>query len=393
MFPVPVGIDAMSFYTSQYYLDLRNLALARNIDPDKFCNDLGQNRMSVVPPGEDVVTLAANAALALQDKVGDFSDVETLLFATESGVDCSKAAGVFVHQLLHLPARCRVVELKQACYGATAGLQLVLPMLRQNPHKKILLIASDIARYAMHSAAESSQGSGAVAMLLAADPRLLAIEPESGFYTKDCMDFWRPHYCEAALVDGRFSCELYLRLLEETWQQYTKLSGRNFKAHDYFCYHTPVPKLVESAHKRLVKINSGAKLNAQQLHDQLDAALCYSRETGNSYTASLYIGITSLLENTPCDLTDKRLGLYSYGSGCSGEFFSAKVMKNYQQMLFADRHRGILKNRKELTYQEYEEFYNFRLPQDGGSFMLPMFDTGKFKLCALESHKRIYAGI
>jgi hydroxymethylglutaryl-CoA synthase len=346
--------------------------------------------MSVVPPGEDVVTLAANAVLALQDKVGDFSDVDTLLFATESGADFSKASGIFVHQLLNLPARCRVVELKQACYAATAGLQLALPMLQQNPQKKILLLASDIARYEMNSAAESSQGSGAVAMLLSVNPRLLMIEPESGFYTKDCMDFWRPYYCDAALVDGRFSCDLYLHLLEETWRQYTKLSGRDFAAHDYFCYHTPVPKLVESAHKRLIKINGGAKLSAQQLSDQLNSSLCYNRETGNSYTASLYISIISLLENIASDLTDKRLGLYSYGSGCSGEFFSAKIMKNYQKMLFIDRHKKVLANRKELNYKEFEEFYNFKLPQDGSNFMVPLFNTGQFRLCAMEKHKRIY---
>lgn len=389
----PVGIDAMSFYTSRYYLELRDLALVRQIDPNKFCSDLGQSKMSVVPPGEDVVTLAANAVLALKDKIDDFSDVEMLLFATESGIDFSKAAGVFVHQLLNLPARCRVVELKQACYGATAGLQLALPMLRQNPKKKILLVASDIARYTMHSAAESSQGNGACAMLLSANPRLLAIEPESGFYTKDSMDFWRPHYCDAALVDGRFSCDLYLHLLEETWRQYTKLSRRDLEAHAYFCYHTPVPKLVESAHKRLIKINSGIKLNTQQLNEQLGNSLRYSRETGNSYTASLYIGIASLLENTTDDLADKRLGLYSYGSGCSGEFFSAKVIKDYKQMLFADHHKGMLERRKKLTYREYEEFYNFKLPQDGSNFVLPAFDTGKFKLHAVDEHKRIYERI
>ena len=32
--------------------------------------------------------------------------------------------------LLNLPARCRVVELKQACYSGTAAFQLALPFLR-----------------------------------------------------------------------------------------------------------------------------------------------------------------------------------------------------------------------------------------------------------------------
>ena len=64
------------------------------------------------------------------------NDIEMLLFATESGIDQSKAAGIYVHELLGLPARCRVVELKQACYSGTAALQLALPFLRENPRKK-----------------------------------------------------------------------------------------------------------------------------------------------------------------------------------------------------------------------------------------------------------------
>ena len=68
-------------------------------------------------------------------------DIDHLLFATESGLDFSKASGIYVHRLLGLPRRCRVVELKQACYSATAAIRMALPMLQENPEKKILVIA------------------------------------------------------------------------------------------------------------------------------------------------------------------------------------------------------------------------------------------------------------
>ena len=113
---IKVGIDTLAIYTSRYALDLATLANARGIDAEKYLTGLGQHVMSVPPPGEDIVTMAANAALqALRDV--DVNDIEMLLFATESGIDQSKAAGIYVHGLLGLPARCRVVELKQACYG------------------------------------------------------------------------------------------------------------------------------------------------------------------------------------------------------------------------------------------------------------------------------------
>ena len=36
---------------------------------------------------------------------------------------------------------------------------------------------------------------------------------------------------------------------------------------------------------------------------------------GNCYTASMYVGLASLLEQSDRDLTGKRIGLFSYGSG------------------------------------------------------------------------------
>ena len=161
-----VGIDAIRFYTSHYYLDLKTLAESRSVDVDKFYVGLGQHKMAVVAPDEDVVTMAADAGLRVLEAVPDINEIEMLLFATESSIDQSKAAGLFVHQLLGLPSRCRVIELKQACYSATAGLQLAFHFLRCHPDKKVWLIASDVARYGLKSVGESSQGGGAVAMEL-----------------------------------------------------------------------------------------------------------------------------------------------------------------------------------------------------------------------------------
>lgn len=386
------GIDALSFYTSNYYLDLQTLAAARNIAVDKFYNDLGQKKIAISPPGEDIVTLATNAAVNLFSSLQiDKRDIALLLFATESGADCSKAAGMYLHQFLSLPAHCRVVELKQACYSATAGLQLAMPFLRQNPDKKVLLIAADVARYELFSAAESSQGCGAVAMLLAANPRLLAIEEGSGVCAREVMDFWRPNYRDSALVDGALSCEAYLKMLKETWRDYRQISGRDFTQHDYFCYHTPVPKLVESAHRSLLKMNACKDVNGAMLEQQVSASLLYGREIGNIYTGSLYLSIASLLENSAADLGGKRLGLYSYGSGSVAEYFSAIVAHEYRSRLTTDLHRALLAQRAELSYRDYEDFYAFKLPQDGSNFVVsPQYKTGCCRLEKLEQHKRIY---
>lgn len=386
---VNVGIDTIAIYTSRYALELAVLANARGIDAGKYHTGLGQYIMSVPPPGEDIVTMGANAARqALRDV--DTNDIEMVLFATESGIDQSKAAGIYIHQLLGLPSRCRVVELKQACYAGTAGLQLVLPFLRENQNKKILLISSDIARYGLNTTGESSQGAGAVAMVLSANPRLLAIESDYGMVTENVMDFWRPNYSHEAFVDGKYSSKLYLTMLEKCWQQYHAISSRGFQDHTYFCYHTPVPRLVEKAHQHLLKITGYNGLTDEIAAQQIDAGLNYGRKLGNSYTAALYVSLASLFDNTPEDLAGKRIGLYSYGSGCVAEYFSGVVQPGYQETLNTAYHTALLDSRTLLSYDEYEKFYSFEYAQDGSEQDIPEFDTGMFRLTKMQNHKRIY---
>lgn len=385
-----VGIDTIAFYTSHYQLDLASLADVRGVDPDKFHIGLGQYKMAVPPPGEDIVTMAANAGLNAIAGV-DVNAIEMLLFATESGIDQSKAAGIYVHDLLGLPERCRVIELKQACYSATLALQLAMPFLLQNPTKKVLLIASDIARYGLGTSGESSQGCGAVAMVLSANPRIVAFEKEYGVVTENVMDFWRPNYADTAFVEGKYSSKLYLNMLEKSWQQYFALSNRQFSDHAYYCYHTPVPRLVEKAHQHLAKISGADKLSDDLLLQHVGKSLEYGRNIGNSYSASLYIGLTSLLDLATDDLSGKRLGFYSYGSGCVAEYFSGVVQEGYQSVLNTAQHKKMLADRVRLTYPEYEAFYTFKYPEDGSHCEVPNhYQTGQFKLTAVSEHKRIY---
>lgn len=379
-----IGIDQIGFYTPQYFLDLRTLAEARDVDPDKYVIGIGQSKMGIPPPDEDVVTMAANAAFPLKEK-GALEGVETLLFATESGIDQSKAAGMFVHGLLGLPERCRVVELKQACYSATAALRMAMGLVAMKPKSKVLVIASDVARYALGSPGESTQGAGAVAFTVSANPRLLTVDPEAGFYADDVMDFWRPNYLSEALVDGKYSTLVYIKALKTSWEQYAEESGRSLEDFSRFCYHIPFTRMAEKAHKKLARGISDEALEAV-----IGESLIYSREAGNCYAASLYVGLTSLLDNAEEDLSGKRIGLYSYGSGCVGEFFSGVVQPRYREALFTQEHQALLAGRTELTFQQYEDIYHYGIPTDGGEHAFPQYRTGPFRFAGIDAHKRVY---
>lgn len=385
------GIDKACFYSPAYYVELATLAEARGVERDKYLIGLGQKEMAVIPPDESIVTMAASAASQLLNQE-DKSKIRTLLLATESGVDQSKSAGIYVHRLLELPANTRVLELKQACYSGTGALQLALGYLRQHPDEKVLLITSDIARYGLNTPGESSQGGGAVAMLLSSNPRLMAIENGSGLFTEDIMDFWRPNYREEALVEGKVSCDQYLKALKECWQDYQTRTHRKFSDHQHFLYHIPFPRLAEKAHQKLSMVCGLPRPSSEATTEFLSSGLTYSRHIGNCYTGSLYLGLISLLENQSdlTDLSHQRIGFYSYGSGCVAEFFSGQIQPNYQQVLFKTYHQRLLANRTLLSIQQYESFYNYQLPKDGTVHHIPEHTQGEYRMSRLENHKQIY---
>jgi hydroxymethylglutaryl-CoA synthase len=383
-----VGIDEISFYTSNYFLDLRTLAEVQQIESDKYYTGIGQEKMSMAAPDEDVVTMAANAAQQVIDRVG-VDCISSLLFATETGVDQSKAAGVYVHRLLGLNSNCRVVELKQACYSATAAIQMACALVARQPEKKVLVIASDIARYDLGTSGEATQGCGAVAILISANPRLVEIDPEVGNHTEDVMDFWRPNYRSTAIVDGKYSTKIYLKSLKKAWENFVDASSVAFNDFSYFCYHLPFSRMAEKAHKHLAKVNK-AGLSLEQIEQQVEDTLHYNRIIGNSYTASMYIGLSSLLENCKQNLAGKKVGFFSYGSGCVSEFFSGTVVTGYEKCLHTLNHKQMLDARQEVSYDEYLKLCSYPDPKDGEHHDIPAVTTGRFRLAAISGHKREY---
>lgn len=382
-----VGIDLIHFATSDYFLGLDTFAAEKGTELEKYTVGIGQERMSIAPPDEDVVSLSAKAAGPILDQI-EKNQISAILFATETGVDQSKSAGVFLHGLLGLSKNCRVIELKHACYSGAAGLQMATAMVKANPKEKILVIAADIAKYDIDTSGEATQGCGAVAMLITTEPRIIEIEAGSGYYTDDVMDFWRPNHRTTALVDGKYSTKVYLNSLKNAWDHFTIQTERTFKDIDYFCYHIPFTKMAEKAHKSLVK-RVGAKLEQAQFEAQTLPSQIYNRIVGNSYSASLFVGFISLLDNVKDDIQGKRVSLFSYGSGCVAEFFTGIMQSDYKSVLMTSSHLDQIENRKPLSYQQYLDFYH-QTDMTQENIVFPVNNLGPYRLAGIEDYKRYY---
>jgi hydroxymethylglutaryl-CoA synthase len=166
-------------------------------------------------------------------------------------------------------------------------------------------------------------------------------------------------------------------------------TGAAFAEFEHFCYHLPFSRMGLKAHLHLARMEK-AGWSSARLQRQIEPSLAYNRLTGNAYTASLYLGLLSLLDQTSADLSGSRIGFFSYGSGCMGAFFGGTVIPGYQNHLGAESRRRMLEGREMLSYDVYESFYTHALPENGRAYRTPRHRTGDFRLAGVRDHQRMY---
>ncbi|HEL1734766.1 hydroxymethylglutaryl-CoA synthase [Streptococcus suis] len=380
-----IGIDKIGFAAPDYVLDLADLAQARNVDPNKFKIGLLQSEMAVAPITQDIISLGAKAAETILTEE-DKQTIDMVIVGTESSVDQSKAAAVTIHGLLGIQPFARSIEMKEACYGATAGLSLAKSHIAQFPESKVLVIASDIAKYGVASGGEPTQGAGAVAMLVTANPRILVLNNDNVCQTRDIYDFWRPNYDKYPRVDGKFSTEQYTDCLTTTFDYYQQKTGKTLNDFAAMCLHIPFSK---QGLKGLQAITQDAE-TLERLTERFQEAIVYNKVVGNIYTGSIFLSLLSLLENSRALETGDQILFYSYGSGAVCEIFSGQLVEGYRDHLQENRLKQ-LNQRTKLSVKEYEQvfFEEITLDETGSSLDLPE-DQTPFALIKVDNHKRIY---
>lgn len=382
-----IGIDKMSFFSPHQYIDMVDLANARNEEPDKYLIGIGETEQAVVPPTQDVVTMAANAADQLLT-AEERAEIDTIIFATESGIDNSKSAAVYVQRLLGLNEYARTIEMKQACYAGTYGLMQARDYVALHSGSKVLVMASDIARYGLHTPGEVTQGAGAVAMLVTENPRILELNRDNQFMSRDVMDFWRPVYAEEALVDGKYSAEVYREFFRDLWSRYKEKTGRSINDFKAYAFHLPFTKMGLKALRDILPEADEAK--QADLLNEFEASRVYNKRIGNLYTGSVYLSLYSLLANSEDLAAGDRLGIFSYGSGAEGEFYSAILQPNFRDGLIAGQMDALFEKREYLTIPAYEEVFMAGLHGSEDREFDISADPAKFVLAGLKDQQRQY---
>ena len=375
-----IGIENIGFYTPNAAIDLVELAKHTKQNPDKFTRGLGQLKMSVATPDQDVISMAANAAKQILTEDIIYK-IDLVLFATESAIDASKSAAVEVHNLLNLHKNCRCLEVKHACYGGTGAVYLARQHVCQNPQSKVLILMSDTAFYGFKTSGEPTQGCGAIALIVSAEPKICTFGTENVCLTKKCNDFFRPSFKQTPIWDGHMSIRAYLSMYNRAASEWRRKYGA---IPEVMCCHMPFARMLDKC------------VGEQKYSHEIKS---YASTIGNLYTASLYLGLLSLLNNCQDDLSCRTIGMFSYGSGSECELFSVKISSGYKDILNAKKAsiEAMIADRITVDYRIYKMLWKSWLRREKKTNWRPgrrknsIFNAdGDIKLISIKNGARYY---
>lgn len=365
-----VGIEAMNVFGGTAFLDVGELARHRKLDTARFENLLMKQK-AVALPYEDPVTFAVNAAKPVIDSLSQAEKdrIELLITCTESGIDFGKSMSTYIHHYLGLNRNCRLFEIKQACYSGTAGFQMAVSFIlsQASPGAKALVVATDISRFMVAEAgdaltedwsfAEPSGGAGAVALLVSDRPHVFQVDVgANGYYGYEVMDTCRP-IADGEAGDADLSLLSYLDCCENAFLEYKKrVDGAHYRdSFQYLTFHTPFGGMVKGAHRTMMRKMVQAKPAEieEDFQHRVVPGMKYCQRVGNIMGGTMFLSLASTIDNAQLN-SPRRIGCFSYGSGCCSEFYSGVATPEGQsrQRRFAiERH---LNERYALSIEEYE---------------------------------------
>jgi len=390
-----IGILGMEVYFPNTYVDQTDLEEFSKVSKGKYTIGLGQHKMSFATDREDVNTIAMTVVHQLMDNYQvAWSDIGRLEIGTETLIDKSKSTKTWLMELFKKSGNQNLegVTSINACYGGTNALFNTLNWMESKAWdgRLGLVVCADLAVYSK-GPARATGGAGACAILIGPDAPIVFETNVRSTFMDHYYDFYKPDpQSEYPTVDGVLSQNAYLKALERTYEGIkikSLLAGGeeiNCKNTDFFCFHTPYSKLVQKAFQRLywgdIKDNSvdpspelseqivqaNCNINDDKLtktltketsdlwETKVERTLYLSKNCGNSYTASVYFGLMSLLCDGNVDLTNKRIILFSYGSGCAASMFAVRVRSGYEMIKEVSDFHGRLNNRIQKTPEDYD---------------------------------------
>uniref|UniRef100_A0A7S0DYV6 Hydroxymethylglutaryl-CoA synthase n=1 Tax=Hanusia phi TaxID=3032 RepID=A0A7S0DYV6_9CRYP len=404
-----------------------------------FCNDL-----------EDINSVCMTAVANLLEKYNIApTDIGRLEVGTETLIDKSKSVKTSLCQLFNSHGNFDLegVDNINACYGGTAALLNTISWVESSAWdgRYGLVVCGDIAVYE-EGPARPTGGCAAVAMLIGRDAPL-AMGLIRASHMEDAYDFYKPKLdSEYPTVFGQESNVCYLRALDGCYRRFAlkyesfNKAPFNLGQVDSVVLHSPYNKLVKKSGARMLyndflrnpdlpifkkhekDLEPFKKLLPENTYDnkelektfielarpmyaaKVEPSVLLPQELGNSYTASMYTGLLSLIHNwhkpkpgaqvdTEEQAKGKRVLMFSYGSGLAATLYSIQVAGATGHIAQAANLEERLKERKFVSPQEFTETLKDRETKYGKFDWEPEGDPselfpGTYRLARVDKHGR-----
>lgn len=406
------GIEAASIYVPHIYLPIKNLAIQRNIDPDKLEIGLGLKKMSVLDVHEDTATIAANALLKL---ITDFeinpTEIGRIYLGTESALDGAKPTATYAVQLVESVLANQfgerpfkhtdVVDMTFACVGGVDAMHNSIDYVRVNPDKKAIVIAADYAKYGLESTGEYTQGAGAVAMLISNQPDLIAFDNNWGVGMESVFDFFKPHqatsnatilnelgttkseieiFSDEPVFEGQYSNECYKNRVREAYFNFKEkadVEGKLYESWRYIAFHLPyafqgkrmfsdvfaLENNQDNSNDNL-KVVSKSDEYKTLIKEKVEPTQRASSEIGNMYTASVFTAFLSALQvsaDNNEELNGQIVGFIAYGSGSKSKVFQGQIGEGWKNVMNKMDLFNYLNQREAISFEQYQDLHNKNL--------------------------------
>lgn len=406
------GIEAASYHAPSLYLEIKDLAENRGIEPAKLEKGLGLHKMGFPDVHEDAATFAAEALLKLiRDYQLNPKEISRIYLGTESALDAAKPTASYAMQMVEqvleseFGARvfrnCDVVDMTFACIGAVDALHNSLDFVRANPDKKAVVIASDYAKYELASSGEYTQGGGAVAVLISSKPDLLEIENHWGVATESVFDFFKPRrhfqkedlagapesfpdkievFTDEPVFDGQYSNQCYQDRIREAYSHYKEITGKEkpYENWKYLIFHLPYAFHGKRVFTEIYSLENGLSYSTPDeqkavakskeymafINEKIEKSQRASSEIGNMYTASIFMALLSALQtsfNEDEELAGQEIGFLGYGSGSKSKVFAGKISDNWKKVVEKWNVFEGLKKRTAIDFDTYEKLHRKQL--------------------------------
>lgn len=352
----PVGIDKLRLYPSTLTLSLADLCEARGREPASTIAHLMVRERTVLPPWEDTVTLAVNAASGLLT-AEERAETELLIVGTETPVDLEKPVSTWVHRFLELPSHCRNFDVQHACYGVTAGLRMALSFLASpaGQGKRALVIGADASLLGLEEPHEYVLGAGAVALSLSANPGFCVIDPAAGgVYASEVSDVIRPSR-RIETGSSEESLFAYLEAVGGAADAYVERHGETDWARDFAgaVYHAPFAGITLRAHQMLV-----SELSRDEARRDFEArslpALTHHRRMGGIYGGSTFASLLGMVDARPELGPGDRLSVFAFGSGSCAELYPVELGPRVREVAEAADAASLIDARERIDVPRYE---------------------------------------